>query len=815
MARTDSARESICQLLTSGEVRYELVQAETSEAASEMLERTPRGNFACILFDARTSASDTAHALQSLLDSNGQRRLPVIVILNENDEWSELSRLGVTDYVRTGWLNAESLGRAVEHALENERLTLRVRNAEARLQSVVSCLTDPVGVGASRVAPGLPKDQPKTCFDCEWLHDSRRIGERAREEVVRDPSAAVRALAAGEARLRLALEASSTGLWTWDVADDAVTWSPECYSISGLKRGEFAGTGAAFFELVHPEDRERVREKVLGAISNQSLYQCVFRIVRPNREIVWVENRGRASYAPSGMPLEMLGTITDVNARVHAEQAARRAEALAQAATNGADALVFAKDLGGRYFFFNDKWLEFCGLTRDQAAGLTDAQLFGSDAEGLLANDSEVVRTGKAVRFEERIQHDGSDVTLLSSKFPLVDAEGKLFGLCGVSVDISELKRLQAALRARERELQTLADNIPDILARFDRGLRHVYVNASVEAATGRPRADFLLKTNRELGMPEDLCAVWDAALTRVFESGEPTSIEFSFEQGGERSFYESRLVPEANESDEVEYVAAITQNITVRHDYEQALLEADRRKDEFLATLAHELRNPLAPVRTGIDVLKHGADPRVAQNTLRMMDRQLQQFIRLIDDLLDVARITTGKISLRRERTALATVVDAAIEAVKPKIDSSGHALSVELAAEPLYVVADSARLTQVLSNLLTNAAKYTPRGGAIRVTLRREADQAVVDVADNGVGIPREMLHRVFEMFTQINRSIEQSQGGLGIGLSLVKRIVEMHGGSVTASSAGAGLGSCFTVMLPLESALPAPSPESKAAR
>jgi CheY-like chemotaxis protein len=239
---------------------------------------------------------------------------------------------------------------------------------------------------------------------------------------------------------------------------------------------------------------------------------------------------------------------------------------------------------------------------------------------------------------------------------------------------------------------------------------------------------------------------------------------------------------------------------------------EADRRKNEFLSMLAHELRNPLAPIRNAVQLLRMrgGQDPEL--NAVRdMIDRQVHQLIRLVDDLLDISRITRGKIRLQTEPLDVATVVARAVETSRPLIDARRHELTVTLPPEPLRVMADPVRLAQVVGNLLNNAAKYTEDGGKIWLTVVREADEVVVRVRDTGIGIPPDMLTAVFALFTQVENSLDRSQGGLGIGLTLVRRLVEMHGGRVQVFSAGANQGSEFTVRLPVlseEHARPAPS-------
>jgi PAS domain S-box-containing protein len=225
-----------------------------------------------------------------------------------------------------------------------------------------------------------------------------------------------------------------------------------------------------------------------------------------------------------------------------------------------------------------------------------------------------------------------------------------------------------------------------------------------------------------------------------------------------------------------------------------------NRSKDEFLAMLAHELRNPLAPIRTGLQVLRLAPTEEAAERAREMMDRQLSQMIRLIDDLLDVSRVSRGKIELKKEAIDLKTVIGIAIETSLPVIEAGHHELVIHLTDKPLPIEGDPTRMAQVFSNLLNNSAKYTPEGGRIELRAERQGDLAEVSVEDNGVGIPKDMVPEVFEMFAQVGRNLDRAQGGLGIGLTLVRRLTEMHGGSVRAHSGGMGKGSVFTVSLPL---------------
>jgi signal transduction histidine kinase len=235
-------------------------------------------------------------------------------------------------------------------------------------------------------------------------------------------------------------------------------------------------------------------------------------------------------------------------------------------------------------------------------------------------------------------------------------------------------------------------------------------------------------------------------------------------------------------------------------------LVDADRRKDEFLATLAHELRNPLAPIRNALQIMRlAGGGGAAVEKARPMMERQLDQMVRLVDDLLDVSRISRGKLELRKARLDLAAVMTSAVEASRPLIEEMGHDLEIALPARPVAVEADFTRLAQVFITLLNNAAKYSDRGGRIRLAAERHGDEVRVSVRDTGIGIAADQLPRLFEMFSQVGSALERSQGGLGIGLSLVKRLVEMHGGRIEARSEGLGRGSEFVVRLPVDAEQP----------
>ncbi|MGE3849310.1 MAG: ATP-binding protein [Gammaproteobacteria bacterium] len=388
--------------------------------------------------------------------------------------------------------------------------------------------------------------------------------------------------------------------------------------------------------------------------------------------------------------------------------------------------------------------------------------------------------------------------TLVSSVQAALRARARQYQLRD---QLEALRASEDALRARERQLETLTENTPDILSRFDRELRHIFVNRAATDLTGIDREAFIGRTNRELGMAEDLVALWEDGLRRVFATGESVQLQFEYLKDGEGTYFDNTLVPETDENGEVQSVLCVAHDRTRTRRAEVALQAANRRKDEFLAMLAHELRNPLAPIRNASEILVKmlPADERI-QNVLHIVRRQVAQMTRLVDDLLDVSRITEGRIDLHCQPLSLAQVVAQAIESVEPLIQEKGHTVLVSAAYEPIFVNGDMVRLVQSLANVITNAAKYTDPGGEIRIDTRLLGERALIAVTDNGIGIAPDMLTSIFDPFVQGRRTIDRSLGGLGIGLAVVNRLVRMHTGTVRASSAGHGCGARFEIELPV---------------
>jgi PAS domain S-box-containing protein len=376
-----------------------------------------------------------------------------------------------------------------------------------------------------------------------------------------------------------------------------------------------------------------------------------------------------------------------------------------------------------------------------------------------------------------------------------------------------ERRDFEQRLEAKEQRYRALFESIDEgfCVLKLQRGARgevfdYRFEEANEAFAMHTGFQDAVGKSIRELVRGHD--DEWFQVYDRVARTGEATRF-VQEAKAMKRWFdvYASRLGGPGSDLVAVLF-SDITQRLLAEQDMRrlnEELAQANRRKTEFLATLAHELRNPLAPLSNGLHLMRMASTkPEVLEKTRQMMERQVQHMVHLVDDLLDVARISTGKVDLRRGRIDLKDVVATAVETSASLIDSGGHTLSVELPPQPLPMDADSTRIAQVVSNLLNNAAKYTPQGGRIALRAWAEGQQAVLAVTDTGVGIEPDALSKVFEMFAQVPSSTNKPQGGLGIGLSLVQSLVALHGGSVSAASAGAGKGSTFTVRLPLAAGL-----------
>jgi PAS domain S-box-containing protein len=515
--------------------------------------------------------------------------------------------------------------------------------------------------------------------------------------------------------------------------------------------------------------------------------------------------------------------------------------------------LAWIKDSAGRYIYANDAATAAFQLPLERLYGKTDDELFPPEtADQFRAHDRQAMQSAQGVQVVETLKHnDGVLHHSLVSKFPIAGAAGQLELVGGMAIDITERRRaeetVRSLLRISARLNSTLDVNeLLDILIQEAIQLIEVEGGASGLLTTEGMVANKYFRQGEALpldycwpplhGLPgwlivhkgpyvtndakqdpqivQSLCdtfGVWSALSTPILSA-----------QGSLIGFFELHNKRDGTgfTAADQEILAAVSQVAAIAiqnglayrslEEAKESLKDSDRRKDQFLAVLAHELRNPLAPIRTGLEIIRQsGGHAGVLQEAQAAMERQVTHLVRLVDDLLDLSRISRDKLELRKERMELAAVLRQAVETSQPLAAGENQSLELALPEEPILLSADAIRLTQVFGNLLNNACKFSPRGSVIHLAARREGSDCVVSVRDHGIGIPAEKIGQVFEMFTQVHQNLERSHQGLGIGLTLVRRLIEMHGGSVTATSAGEGQGSEFLVRLPILTPTPPPPP------
>jgi len=377
------------------------------------------------------------------------------------------------------------------------------------------------------------------------------------------------------------------------------------------------------------------------------------------------------------------------------------------------------------------------------------------------------------------------------------DATGKGVRMVGSMLDLTEK-------RMAEQELQLTRERLDFVLRSSGIGFWYCDLPFTTLEWDAQTKVHFHLPLNAEVTMdlfvsrlhPDDREATLEA-VSKSVEEGVPYDVSYRTINPLDGSVKWIRAIGRKYEVPGGERFDGMTIDISEQKRAEEALKEIDRRKTEFLATLAHELRNPLAPLKTGVELIRRSSGGM--ERTVEMMERQLNHMVRLIDDLLDVSRISSGKITLRTEKVELRSVIDTAIDTSRSLLEGQKHTLTVSIPDTPIYVEGDQTRLSQILGNLLNNAAKYTPEGGSVTLKVEVDKGNVAISVIDSGIGIPRELQDHVFDMFTQVDKTLERAKGGLGIGLALVKRLVELHGGDISVQSEP-GKGSTFKVVLPV---------------
>jgi PAS domain S-box-containing protein len=480
---------------------------------------------------------------------------------------------------------------------------------------------------------------------------------------------------------------------------------------------------------------------------------------------------------------------------------------LLAAIVESSDDAIISKSLEGVIQSWNAAAERLFGYTAEEAVGQHISIVIPPER---ITEEDDIIASLKAGRriehFEtERVRKDGGRIIVSLTISPIKDDTGKVVGASKIVRDVTDRKLAES----ERQKFVTLVENSTDFIGICDLQGVPFFINRAglamiglrdIEEARQTPVAEFFF--------PEDQEAIWNEFFPAVLKEGHgEIEIRFRHFKTGEARWMSYKVLTLTDAANQPVAFATVSQDITERRrmmdDLQRLaadLSAADQRKNEFLATLAHELRNPLAPMSNMLEVVKRsGNDGEILKRAHGTLERQLNQMIRLVDDLLDLNRITHDRLELRRSEVELSSVIEQAVEVARPLCDAAGQELIVQLPDEPVFLNADRARLAQVFGNLLNNSCKYTRPNGTITLSAKLVDDDVVVMVKDNGAGIPRDQIDNIFDMFMQVERTSEHSQGGLGIGLTLVKRLVEMHGGSIEARSEGEGLGSEFIVRLP----------------
>jgi PAS domain S-box-containing protein len=611
---------------------------------------------------------------------------------------------------------------------------------------------------------------------------------------------------------RVTLRSIGDAVITTDV-DGRITYLNEvAQSLTGWSQADAQGQPLdAVFPIVDEGTRTRVhnpaaralREGVVVGLANHTL------LIRKDGTECPIDDSAAPIRDERGRVSGCVLIFRDVTAQRLAERdkaAQLLAARLLASIVESSEVAILSKALDGTIQTWNAAAERLFGYSAAQAVGKHISLVIPPDR--IAEEDENIVRLKAGQRVEqfetERLCADGRRVWVSLTISPVKDGEGNVIGASTMVRDITRERQIEA----ERQRFVTLVETSTDFIGIADLGGVPTFLNRAGLEMVGLDSIEDARRVQvREFFFPEDQARVTQQFLPAVRENGHgEIEIRFRHFKTGEARWMSYKVLMLTDRGGRPLAFATVSQDISERKRLEDHLRslaahlsDADRRKDEFLATLSHELRGPLAPLSNALEIWKRVDDPETLRLARETMGRQLRQLERLVDDLLDLNRITYNRLELRRSRVALAAVIEQAVEGCRPLADERGHELSVDVPAEPSYLDADPARLAQVFGNLLNNACKYTNPGGKVSVTAGREGDDVVVSVKDTGTGIARENLESIFDMFTQADQSPEKAQGGLGIGLTLVKRLVHMHGGTVEARSEGPGFGTELVVRLP----------------
>ena len=605
------------------------------------------------------------------------------------------------------------------------------------------------------------------------------------------------------------------GIWNWEIASDTVRGDPSLNRMFGVPADAGARPLADYLRAIDPQQLCRVSNEIREVVAPHGgdRYEQEYTLLAGGQTRS-VRARGYVRRDADGNAVELVCVVLDIT-RQKALDAERsrvleRAEKRARifdTALSAIEDFAYIFDRDGRFLYANKALLDLWGLPLDQAIGKNffDLEYPTALAARLQQQIQQVIETRRSLADETPYTSPtGVDGHYEYIFAPVLAADGSVEVVAGSTRDISARKRLEDALRSRTAQFEILLNNAPLGVYLVDADLRLRELNPTARRAfggspdlEGRDFAEVL-----HILWPTTYADEVVRLFQRTLETGQPHFVPEHIEARHDiqktqvHEWQINRIPLPDGRSGVVCYFRDISERVRAR----RALEAADRQKNEFLAMLAHELRNPLAPIHNSSELLSRTLmENEHARAAVAVIRRQVSHLTRLVDDLLDVSRISQGRIDLRLECLPLETAIAQAIECVESLVREKGHNLMITTSDPPLFVNADPARIVQCIANVLINAVKYTGPGGQIRVESRNEGEEAVISISDNGVGISEELRPHIFDLFVQGTRTLDRAQGGLGIGLAVVKRLVEMHCGQVSIASRGTGQGTTFEIRLP----------------
>jgi PAS domain S-box-containing protein len=739
-----------------------------------------------------------------------------------------------------GWPTHELQVAQAEGRFEDENWRVRKDGSQFWANVVITALRDEAGnlLGFSKITRDMTERKKAE-------ENARRLVEETTARRVAEENA--RIIQEQRERLHVTLTSIGDAVISTDAEGRVEFLNPVAEALVGWKTEEAARHALPdVFHIVNENTRQSVENPALRALRDGTIVGLANHTLLISRDGTErpIDDCAAPIRDADGNVLGSVLVFRDITERRRSEQRLRQlADAMPQ--------IVWSGGPDGTIDYLNRRWTEFTGLPQTVGNDAWGPFLHPDEAQQASARWAASLQSGTPFEMEMRLLDRRQQAYRwhLIRTVPIHDEAGRVIRWFGTGTDIHEQKKAEESARYLadasaalavvvdyESTLQKVANlavpyfadwSAVDLVSK-DGGLRRLavahqdagkiaLVQELMREYPPDPQAPVGALAVFRTGKPEIVPEITDELLVRGAKDERHLHLIRSL---GLKSYICVPLVVSGQTLGVLTFVTAesgrrytevdlvLAMDLANRaavaientHLY-QALREADRRKDEFLATLAHELRNPLAPIRNSLQILKMPrVDAAMVERSREMMDRQVQHLVRLVDDLLDVSRVMRGKIELRRERVEFATVIARAVETVQPLMSALSHQLSVRLPPESLPINGDPVRLTQVVGNLLTNAAKYTEPSGCIELTVEREGDMAVLRVRDNGIGIAPDMLPRIFDLFVQADHATTKSQGGLGIGLTLVKNLVELHNGIVEAHSTRLGKGSEFVVRLPI---------------